>query len=233
MFPAFTRLVGPRIATAAAAVFLWVGLAGIALAGPPFETDDPEPVDCHHIEIDVAQGRQSEPGATGPIWETDYGPTKNVELSVSGQPGETELASAIRFISETKNTPQVGFLPAVNFESNGKVTTFLPFWTQKTIGDWTFFGGGGVSHGEEFTGLTTMRNFRSGSSLGLEFYHESRHNPIVSAAPRLGLGYIDQRGPSHAFMFWFGRSLQPRPGYYFYAGLQAIIAPRKQSSNCR
>jgi hypothetical protein len=207
--------------------------ASAAIAGPPFETDDPEPVDCHHLEVDVAQGRQSEPALTGPIWEVDYGPTKNVEVSVGGQPHETEIGSVIRFISETKDRPQIGFLPSATLESNGKVSTFLPLWAQKTLGAWTVFGGGGVSRGSEFTGLAAMRTFRSGSGVGVEFYHESQHNPIVPAAARIGIGYIDQLGPSNAITFWLGRALQPHGTSLLYVGIQTILSPAKRSSNCR
>lgn len=218
---------------AVVAIAICLSLPTPASAGPPFETDDPEPVDCHHIEVDVAEGRQGEPAVTGPIWEVDYGPTKNVELSVSGSPGDFELGSAIRFLPETKYAPQVGFLPALTVKANGETETFMPFWAQKTIGQWTVFGGGGVSHGDEFTGIAAMHSTRSGSSLGLEFYHESQHNPTVPAVPRIGLEYIDQIAPSHALMFWIGRQLQPAPSYYFYIGFQGIIAPRGRSSNCQ
>ncbi len=219
-----------------AALVAAIGLFAFAqpsLAGPPFETDDPEPVDCHHLEVDISQGRQGEPAATGPIWEVDYGPTKNVEVSVGGQSGERELASAIRFLPETRYTPEVGFLPSLTLKSNGETETFLPFWVQKSIKNWTIFGGGGVSREGEFTGITVMRNFRSGSSLGLEFYHESQHNPIAPTRPRLGVGYIDQLGPSRALMFWVGRQLQPNPEYFFSIGLQGIIAPKGHASNCQ
>jgi hypothetical protein len=163
---------------------------------------------------------------TGPIWEVDYGPLHNVEISMGGQPGETEIASAIRFIPESKDMPEVGLLPAVTIRTGGETETLMPLWAEKTLGKWTFFGGGGVSHGDEFTGLTAMRGYQSGSSIGFEYYHESQHHPIVPSAPRIGLGYVDQQGPSHALMFWVGRQLTPRPSYYFYAGVQAIIAPR-------
>jgi len=215
------------------AIVLFASCApGAAIAGPPFETDDPEPVDCHHVEVDIAQARQSEPVATGPVWEVDYGPTKNVELSVGGQPHEFEVGSAIRFIPESKYRPQVGILPAVSIHDGGGAETFLPIWAQKTIGEWTIFGGGGVSHGSEFTGLSAARNFRSGSSLGVEFYHESQHNPIVPAPARIGLGYVGQVGPSSAIMLWIGRALEPRGTNLLYVGFQTIISPAKRSSNC-
>lgn len=222
-----------RCAIAMVALAGCIAIAHPAWAGPPFETDDPEPVDCHHVEVDLAQGRQGEPAGTGPIWEVDYGPTKNVELSIGGQGKDVELASAIRFLPETKTTPQVGFLPALTIRANGETETFLPFWAQKTIGKWTIFGGGGVSHGDEFTGITVLHNAARGSSVGVEYYHESQHHPIVPSAPRLGVGYIDQVSPSHALMFWIGRQLQPSPAYYFYIGVQGIIAPKGHASNCQ
>jgi len=222
----------PLAALVAASGLFFLAFAQPALAGPPFETDDPEPVECHHVEVDLAQARQGEPATTGPIWEIDYGPTKNVEVSVGGQPGETGLATAFRFLPETRYTPEVGFLPSLIVKSNGETETFLPFWAQKTIKNWTIFGGGAVSHGAEFTGITAMRNFRSGSSLGLEFYHESQRNPIVPSAPRVALGYIDQLALSRALLFWVGRQLQPNPGYFFALGFQVIIAPKGHASNC-
>jgi hypothetical protein len=207
--------------------------AAPSAAGPPFETDDPEPVACHHVEVDVAEGRQGEPAMTGPIWEVDYGPTRNVEVSVGGAPGETEIASAIRFIPESKYLPQVGFLPAVTFKSDGSAEAFLPFWVQKSIKDWTIFGGGGVAAGNEFTGIALTRNFRSGSNLGVELYRESQREPGAAASPRIGMGWTDQISPSHALMVWAGRSFQPAPQYFFYVGVQGIFGPKGHAANCK
>lgn len=222
-----------KLAAALIGSLILIAQQSPALAGPPFETDDPEPVECHHVEIDVAQARQGEPASSGYLWEVDYGPTQNVETSIGGQPGEIELGSAIRFIPETVKTPQVGFLPAVVVKNDGKKEAFLPFWAQKTIEKWTFFGGGGVSHGTEFTGVSAMRNFQSGSSLGLELYHENQRDPTVSAAPRVGLAWVDQLGPSRALMIWGGRPLERGSNLLFYIGFQAILSPAHQASNCR
>jgi hypothetical protein len=215
-----------------AATFIVIVSSSHAEAGPPFETDDPVPVDCHHIEIDVAEGRQGEPALTGPIWEIDYGPTKNVELSISGVPNEFQAAGNFRFLQETKDTPQVGFLPELVIKANGVRETFLPFWAQKTIGNWTIFGGGGTGSVGEFTGITVMRDFPSGSNIGIEFYHQTQTNPVIPAPSRMGLGYVDQLGPSHALMFWVGRQLAPSPSYYFYVGVQGIISPKGNAPNC-
>jgi hypothetical protein len=220
-------------ATAFVVGFMLVAVRIPAAAGPPFETDDPEPVACHHVELDIAEARQGEPASSGYLWEADYGPTQDIETSIGGQPGEIELASAIRFVPETVKTPQVGFLPALTIKSDGETEVFLPFWIQKTIKRWTFFGGGGVSFGSEFTGIAITRNFPSGSNVGLEFYRENQRNPIVPAAPRLGIGWTDQYAPSQAIMVWGGRPLAPNSKYLFYVGIQAVLSPPGHATNCK
>ena len=129
-------------------------------------------------------------------------------------------------------TPQVGFLPALTIKSDGEKEIFLPFWIQKTVKRWTLFGGGGVSFGAEFTGIAVTRNFASGSSVGLEFYHENQRNPIVTGAPRLGIGWTDQYAPSQAIMVWGGRPLTPNSNYLFYIGFQAVLSPPGHAANC-
>ena len=221
-----------RFAAALVAGLLLLAPRSPARAGPPFETDDPEPVACHHVELDIAEARQGEPASTGYLWEADYGPTQGIETSIGGQPGEIEIASAIRFVPETVKTPQVGFLPALTVKSDGEKEVFLPFWFQKTIKQWTIFGGGGVSFGSEFTGIAVTRNFPSGSNVGLEFYHENERNPAIAAPPRLGLGWTDQFAPAQALMVWGGRPLAPTSRYLFYVGLQVVLAPAGHAPNC-
>lgn len=50
---------------------LLVGVSSIALAGRPFQTDDPEPVDLHHLEFYVAsQQTLTASGRSGTPMET-------------------------------------------------------------------------------------------------------------------------------------------------------------------
>ena len=52
-----------------------------AYAGPPFRTDDPEPVELHHFEINVfSQGTQTNVGwsAILPALEANYGALPNL-----------------------------------------------------------------------------------------------------------------------------------------------------------
>jgi len=206
-----------------------------AIAGPPFETDDPVPVPCHHIEIDVAQARQgSDIAPSTPTVELDYGPTENVELSIAGQSGELQLGAALRFVRETTTRPQIAFLPSVTFKKDGTPETLLPIWLQKTWGPWTAFGGSGISQDVVFSGVALQHDLRGGSTLGFEVFHAKARSSAGETRTNFNVGYVEQFGEDHALMVALGRSLtKPETGVSFYAGFQIIIAPRRNTSNCR
>jgi len=142
--------------------------AQVAQAGPPFLTDDPEPVDFHHWEIILAtQQFHNADGwsGTSPHMEINYGAVPDVQLhiltsvaynKVPGEParfayGDTEMGIKYRFLHETDVFPQMAFYPAVVLPTgnrnedlgNGKAQVFLPIWMEKKFGDWTTYGGGG------------------------------------------------------------------------------------------
>jgi hypothetical protein len=149
---------------------LWCLLCGslTALAGPPFATDDPEPVDYRHWEFYIAsQPTETSDGwsGTAPHFELNYGVVPNVMLHViaplaynipsDGSThygyGDTELGVKVRFIQETHHLPEVGIFPLLEVPTgsesdglgNGHLQAFLPVWLQKSFGDWTIYGGGG------------------------------------------------------------------------------------------
>jgi hypothetical protein len=138
------------------------------LAGPPFLTDDPEPVDYQHWEFYIAlQHTEIADGwsGTAPHVELNYGVVPNVQLHLiaplaydapnGGNThygyGDTELGVKFRFIQETEHLPQVGIFPLLEVPTgsesdrlgSGHVQAFLPLWLQKSFGDWTVYGGGG------------------------------------------------------------------------------------------
>ena len=145
-----------------------------AVAGPPYQTDDPDPTDYRHYEIylfvtdenDVAPTRSAT--ANLPSLEVNYGLMPNVQFSVdlpftefraAGGPialgyDDTTVGLKVRFIQEGAGRPQVAFYPEVLFPTGNPTAgigtaypkTFLPLWGQKTNGSWTYFGGGGVWH---------------------------------------------------------------------------------------
>ena len=148
-------------------VFIFA-LAGQIHAGPPFVTDDPEPVEFQHWEIYLAslQSHTAEGwSGTLPHVEINYGVMPDVQLHLIaplsfdravGQNtrhgyGDTELGVKYRFIQETPTCPQVGIFPMLELPTgsqerglgNGKAQLFTPVWLQKTMGAWSSYGGGG------------------------------------------------------------------------------------------
>jgi hypothetical protein len=137
-------------------------------AGPPYITDDPEPVDLHDWEVIVSfLGFHDASGWSGetPYVDINYGAFHNVQLHIapalalsSGARspfqfgyGDTELGVKYRFVDETPTCPQVAIytlLEVPTGDSNrglgsGNVDGFLPLWIEKNFGPWTAYGGGG------------------------------------------------------------------------------------------
>jgi hypothetical protein len=140
----------------------------IAGAGPPFVTDDPEPVEYQHWEIYLAaqyRHDRDQVSSTLPHLEINYGLIPDVQIHLiaplqyakpegaSSQYGysDTEVGVKYRFIHETEYFPQVGIFPMVEFPTgdadkglgNGRTQYFLPVWLQKSWGPWTTYGGAG------------------------------------------------------------------------------------------
>ena len=151
----------------AVVVFL-LSFPAIAFAGPPYITDDPEPVEYQHWEVYLASLFTKQPDAwtsTAPHLEVNYGPLPNVQLHViaplafyapseggtSYGYGDTELGIKFRFVLESDWIPQVGTFPLLELPTgshhrnlgSGHLQTFLPLWLQKSEGKWTAYGGGG------------------------------------------------------------------------------------------
>jgi hypothetical protein len=153
-----------------ALAFLLLAASIPALAGPPFVTDDPEPVEYQHVEINSAmQGTDTRDGRGGawPTIDANYGLLPNVQFhiglfgsfsKVEGEPfhygyGDTEVGVKYRFIDEDEEgwRPQVAVYPITQFPTGsaeqglgaGHQRTILPLWVQKSFGDWTTYGGGG------------------------------------------------------------------------------------------
>lgn len=161
---------GPRRLLALTTASLVALGASAAKAGPPFITDDPEPVDLGHWEVYAfSAGAFDANGATGqgPAVEVNYGALPNLQLHVivplsyDAPPngpsamglGDTELGVKYRFITPGKDDwfPQVGVFPLLEVPTGdahkglgaGQLQAFLPVWIQKDFGKWTTYGGGG------------------------------------------------------------------------------------------
>ncbi len=139
-----------------------------ASAGPPFITDDPEPIEYRHWELYAASMTfHDSSGWTGtaPHFEANYGVVPNVQLHViaplafnvpAGESaqygyGDMELGTKIRFVQEGERMPQIGTYPMLEAPTgskrlglgNGTAQLFVPLWLQKSFGPWTTYGGPG------------------------------------------------------------------------------------------
>jgi hypothetical protein len=139
-------------------------------AGPPFITDDPEPVELGHWEVyafSAGAVGAADASGLGPSIEVNYGAAPNLQLHIisgmayddpSGQgarlgASDTELGFKYRFINPGEEDwyPQVGIFPLIEIPTGnasrglgaGYVQAFLPVWIQKDFGKWTTYGGGG------------------------------------------------------------------------------------------
>jgi len=160
-----------------AAIFLAVlcFLAPVTgFTGPPFRTDDPEPVEYRHGEVYFFFTGTKDSGGisgVGPAIEFNYGIFPDTQFHIItpvafNSPresashfgyGDTEIGVKYRFINQTSVIPDVGIFPLIEIPSgdsheglgNGKAQYFLPLWLQKDFGKWTTYGGGGywINHG--------------------------------------------------------------------------------------
>jgi Putative MetA-pathway of phenol degradation len=146
----------------------FLAAATLATAGPPFATDDPEPLEYRHWEVYL--GSQYEHGSDGaggtlPHFEVNYGALPNLQLHLIAPVtfdaptgasrqfgyGDTELGAKYRFLDEADGRPQVGVFPLVELPTgdsarglgSAHTQVFLPVWLQKKFGTWTTYGGAG------------------------------------------------------------------------------------------
>jgi hypothetical protein len=149
-------------------VGLIIGFAPAAFCGPPFLTDDPQPVDFRHYEFYVFSTLDRSPDGYGivvPAFEFNIGAAPNLQLHVVAPlqllvptddrtrygAGDLEVGAKYRFIQESRSVPQIGVFPLLELPSgnaqaglgNGRLWAKLPVWIQKSWGKWTSYGGGG------------------------------------------------------------------------------------------
>jgi hypothetical protein len=153
--------------------YLFIALAAgssAAWAGPPFRTDDPEPVEYRRWEFNgFSQSTHVRGDTSGalPGVEVNYGAVPDVQLHILAQAGfdkpssgawrsgfgDTEFGVKYRFVQEDPAgwRPMVAIFPAIDLPTGdadrhlgtGHTHAFLPLWVQKSFGAWTTYGGGG------------------------------------------------------------------------------------------
>ncbi|MGC2659780.1 MAG: hypothetical protein WA324_17615 [Bryobacteraceae bacterium] len=115
-------------------LLLAVGASNLWAQGPPFQTDDPVPVELHHYEFYIfgaMDGTPAEIDSTGPAFEFNWGAIPRMQLHIIAPWGsinpsnssiyapagagpsafgyiDMELGAKIAFIKESKYIPQIG-----------------------------------------------------------------------------------------------------------------------------
>lgn len=173
----------PRHALLILAFLAW---PNVLFAGPPFQTDDPEPVDYQHFEFYTfgnADGTSIEMDTVGPAAEFNWGALPNLQLHIivpaaaafpSDGPrafglGDIELGAKYRYLKETRHRPMIGTFTMFEVPSGnpakglgiGRGWARLPIWAQKSFGPWTTYGG----VGETINPAPGFKNFTFGGWL--------------------------------------------------------------------
>jgi hypothetical protein len=166
-------------------------------AGPPYLTDDPDPVPYHHWEAYGFYTRDQTRGTNtvqGPAVELNNGAAPNLQLhliiplanfssdgmSATGL-GDLEAGVKYKFLGETGSRPEAGIFPLVEMPTgdsshglgNGRTWLKLPLWLKKNAGRWTDYGGVGYAYNP----APGQRNYFYGGNL-LQY----------TFGPRLSLG---------------------------------------------
>ncbi len=233
-----------------AAVFIFALSA--AWAGPPFRTDDPEPVEFHHWEFYLAsQLSHDDNGTTGtlPHVEVNYGIAFETQLHLivplsfnrlntgdfSYGPGDIELGIKYRFIGESAFHPQVGVFPLLEIPTgneskglgNGHAQFFLPLWAQKSIGDWTLYGGGGYLFNFAsdrantiFLGQEGQYDISKSITLAAELFGVINPANSIDNELAFSVGAIVNFSESDHFLFSAGRDIRGNSDIVLYAAYQ-------------
>jgi hypothetical protein len=217
-------------------------------AGPPFQTDDPEPVPLHHYEAYAFGVFDHAEGSTflqAPAFEFNVGAAPELQLHVvvplayesaggAFGVGDVELGVKYRFVKETSARPQVGTFPMLELPTgdgesglgNGSLWARLPVWLQKSFGPWTTFGGAGyeVNHAPGmkdslFGGWLLQRTLSRRLIAGAEVFSQQAQEQGGRGSTFVdGGGYLDLKG-GLSLLFMLGHTVAGESHTVGYLGL--------------
>jgi hypothetical protein len=236
-----------RLAPAIGAILLAV--AAPAWAGPPYQTDDPEPTELGHWEFYnfvTVDGRSSDfDGEAG--LDLNYGAAKGVQLTATlplafshsrdsgwrAGSGDLELAGKYRFVNDDRTGWQAAIFPRAVLPTSAKglggnrVRILLPLWVQKDFGSTSVFGGGGYginpgTGNRDFwqAGLAVTHDFSKWLSLGTELTWRSADTRDDHSSAGVDAGLIRKLGGPYSLLLAGGPSFSGgRTSYHAYTAL--------------
>ena len=236
-------------------ILLCISQAALAAGGPPWRTDDPEPVEFGHWELYIAsQGSysQDETAFTAPHVELNYGLVPDVQIHLiapfeyvrpAGERAQygyadMEVGAKVRFLQESEYSPQAGTFPLVVLPTGSAKTqdarhvqVFLPLWFQKSWGPWKSYGGGYWAHpGDDkkntwFFGWQVQRDLAAYLTLGAEIFRETRNAAGDEGNTGYSLGAVINVSDAHHVLLSAGRNISGPGAAALYLGYQLTFEP--------
>ena len=256
----FQRLVRLGAPTVAAGLGTLLLCPDTALAGPPFRTDDPVPVELGRWEIFAFSTATRTAGDIAGVVsgvDANYGAAPDLQLhatfpAVFDKPdgrnmaigyGDTEFGFKYRLLEEDHAgwRPQAAIYPAIDLPTGnasrnfgtGHTHVFLPVWMQKSIGDWTTFGGVGYwinpgpgNRNYWYFGWAAQRPITDNLSLGGELFHQTATTVTGKDQTGFNLGLAYDRTAHYHLLVSVGTGLQNRSisnALSYYAALQCTF----------
>ena len=238
---------------AARSAMVLAGFASTAIAGPPYQTDDPEPTDFRHYEIYFFAAGTHLPDADSSAAGIDfnYGATPDLQLTAvfplereqergAGAAtglGNVELAAKYRFLHQADSGwdasifPRV-FLPSASSEvGDDHFSLLVPLWVQKDFGSWSTFGGAGcvLNHGGAearsfcMGGWALTRQIQEKLQIGAELVHSTADTRAGHAATGIGAGMRYDLTDNYHLMAYAGPGLQYAAENGEYSWYAAIL----------
>jgi hypothetical protein len=192
-----------------------------------------------------------ETDATCPHIEINYGAISNLQIHFVAPLGyvrtnegthigysDTEIGIKYRVVEETEAIPQIGFFPLIEIPTgddkkqlgSGQIQAYLPVWIQKSWGNLTAYGGGGVWYNPgpdhknwAFTGWELQYDFSKLVTLGSEIYYQTAEIQNSESNAGFNVGGFVNLNTLHHILFSFGRSLSGETTFTGYIGYQLTI----------
>jgi len=218
-------------------------------AGPPFNTDDPEPVPFKHWEFYISSIDLFQPeskSGTLPHFETNYGVIPNVQLHLQipinylseGNKfdygyGNTEFGIKLRFLNLKASKIQIGVFPIFqiptiqneNF-SNNHIQSFLPLWVQKSWEKLITYGGTGFcinpgmnNRNWQFMGWEAQYAFTDKITLGGEVFYKTAATADANGYLGFNAGGFINFSEKFHLIFSAGQNITGEKGIMTYTGL--------------
>jgi len=216
--------------------FMLAAVAAVAKAGPPYESDDPEPTDLGHYEIyffaSGSHARDGESGAAG--IDFNYGAAPDLQLTAvfpleyadpDGQGrasglGNIELAAKYRFRHQEGGWdvavfPRLFLSSASSDVGDRHTSVLLPVWLQRDFGKWSTFGGGGcqLNRGGDSVdfclgGWALTNQITPHLQVGAEIVHSAADTRDGRATTAIGAGVRYDVSENHHLLASVGPTLQ-------------------------